>query len=90
MNLYETCRELFLKRKKKVTLTKEITAADVMAELDLALIATRKAFPIAINEGEMLFLDNAHQALSGFRAYVRSDIFRRKIEGNKKGADHGR
>ncbi len=67
-----------------------ITASDILAELDCAVGATRKAFPMAGNEREAVFLDDAYQALTGFRAYVRSDRFRHKIESNKKGANHGR
>lgn len=67
-----------------------ITASDILAELDQAVNSTRKAFPLAVNEREQIFLDDAFQALSGFRSYVRSDKFRRQIECNKRGANHGR
>lgn len=88
MNLYDICKEVYLaSRRKKVLLVKQVEASDILAELDCAVVATKKAFPIAINEREAVFLGDAYQALTGFRAHIRSEQFRRKIECNRKGAN---
>ena len=65
-------------------MTGEITAGDILAELDRAVLCTRQAlFNITDQSGEV-YAQGCLDAIRGIRNYIRSDQFRRSIADRRK------